>query len=491
MSDNIIESLARNTKEGLIGSVSSPSSAQAQNERGTNLVRNLATGGLALGAGTSAVVALLNYLKSIREENELEDASRLNDDTLYISAPQKKSAAEVNRWLAPGLAVTGGILSAGGAYALTQAVYNYLQKKRKEKMLDEAQGEALRAADLEVGAKQAAVAPAASPSADAKMNLYDLISATPVALPLLAALAAGGVTFAALRKTFPTVKPTKSKYPKRIRQVASDGQVSEMPGDDEVLKSASELWAEADCEDAAQEFLMLTVDQMANEKSAAVCLTSELLCKAARDGIDGLARTQRDGGLEALVEFVKGAADDPVSLPEKVLAAATICKSARLRPIASMLAASEFRELAPTLTDEIFSHGEQQLEKFAGIAPLMHLAFFRPQMLDKVAMDTALAEELEQLLAGDPTLAGNPALAAQMSGDPSISDEMMEDLTSDAAGGMSEDAEGGDIPDELRENLQPNNPDPVDQFMEAESLNSPILEPEVETDPQGSLTAAL
>lgn len=467
MSTNLIEDLARKAKTGLAGTVSSPSTAQHHNERGGQLVSNLATGGLALGTGVGAAVALINYLKTIREENELEDASRLNDDTLYISAPQQKAAAEVNRWVAPGLAVTGGILAAGGSYALTQAVYNYLQKKHKEKLLDEAQGEALRAADLEVS-KQAA-------TNEAKLNLYDLISATPVALPLLAAIASGGVTFAALRKTFPTVKPTKSKHPKRIRQVASDGKVSEIKEEDDILKSAADAWAEEDCEAAGNEFLMLMVDQLATEKSAATCLTSELLHKVARDGIAGVAATQRDGGIEALTELVKGAAEEPVTLPQKVLAAAVICKSARLRTLAAAVAAAEFRELLPSLTDEIFSHGAEQLEKFAGIAPLLHITFFRPQMLEKSAMDSVLAEELERMLSEDQTLKANPQM-----GDPAISDEMLEDLTSDAAGGMSEDAEGGDIPAELGEHIQPNNPDPVDAFMESESLNSPILEPEIE-----------
>ena len=487
MPNNLIETVARGAAGKLTGTVNSPDVAAAQDARGTSLVRNMAVGGMALGAGASAVVALLNYLKSLREENELADASRLNDDTLYISSPHQKAASDVNRWVAPGLAITGGILGAGGAYALTQAVYNYLQKKHKEKLLDEAQGEALLAADLEV-AKRAAAAPAA-PAVDAKMNLYDLISATPVALPLLAALAAGGVTFATLRKAFPTVQTPKSRYPKRVRQVAADGHLSEPEVvEEEQLKSAATLWAEADCEAAAQEFLMLAVDQMAHEKSASVCVTSDLLHKAARDGIAGMVQTQRDGGMEALVEFARGASDEPLPLPERALAAVAICKSARLRPVVAALAAAEFADLVPSLYDEVLSHGEEQIEKFAGIATLLQLAYFRPQILEKTAADTRLAAELEQMMAADPAisddmLAADPALEGQMpTGDPAVSDAMQEELTSDSAGGMSEDAEGGDMMQEQGERLQPNNPDPVDQFMAMKQEQSPILEPAVASD---------
>jgi hypothetical protein len=490
MANELIENVARGAAGRLTGIVNPAELAVQQDARGGKLVQNMAMGGAALGAGASAVVALLNYLKSLQEENELNDDSRLNDDTLYISSPkdQTKAAAEVNRWLAPGLALTGGILSAGGAYALTQAVYNYLQKKQKQQLLDEAQGEALRAADLEVTKTAADAAPAAS----GKMNLYDLIASIPVALPLLSALAAGGVTFATLHKAFPTIKHPKSRFPKRVRQVAADGRMSAVDTDpeDEVMKSASVMRAEDDCVAAAQEFLLLTVDQMGAEKSASICFTSELLHKAARDGIGGLVQTQRDGGLPALLEYISGADIEPVPLPNRVLAAATICKSARLRPVAVALAAAEFSELAPALSAEILSHTEDQLEKFAGIATLLQLAYFRPQMLEKEAMSSQLAAELEELMAADPSaLADAPEgegtdpsmlhgqdMSSDGRGDPAISRDTLEALTSDAPGGMSEEAEGGDIP-MGGEDVQPNSSDPIDEFMEAKKTNSPILEP--------------
>jgi hypothetical protein len=201
-----------------------------------------------------------------------------------------------------------------------------------------------------------------------------------------------------------------------------------------------------------------------------------------------MVQTQRDGGMEALVEFARGASDEPLPLPERALAAVAICKSARLRPVVAALAAAEFADLVPSLYDEVLSHGEEQIEKFAGIATLLQLTYFRPQILEKTAADTQLSAELEQMMAEDPAisddmLAADPALEGRMpSGDPAVSDAMQEELTSDSAGGMSEDAEGGDMMQEQGERLQPNNPDPVDQFMAMKQEQSPILEPAVASD---------
>ena len=65
---NPIEFIARKAMDGLTGAVSPKDVADQQNTRGGELVRNMAMGGLALGTGTGALVALVNYLKSMKEE---------------------------------------------------------------------------------------------------------------------------------------------------------------------------------------------------------------------------------------------------------------------------------------------------------------------------------------------------------------------------------------------------------------------------------------
>ena len=355
--------------------------------------------------------------------------------------------------------MTGGILGAAGSYALVQAVYNHLKKKRHQKMLDEAQGEALEAAEGEM-AKNAA-----------KMGFYDLVTAFPVAVPLLAALASGGVAYAALNKTFPTVKRPKSKYPKRIRQVSSTGEVSDYEDEDEALKSAADHASERDCQDAAHEFLMLVVDQMGLEKKAEICLTSDILNRVAKDGtVKPLADLQKQGGMEALIEAVKGASDEPVDHAQKALAAAVLCKSARLAPVVRSIASAEYQELAPHVYDLALSMGEEKMDKFAGIAPLMHFAYFRPTILEKSAAANPLLEELQQLVE-----AGGH-----------VSPDTEEILTSDSTGGFAEDAEGEDSEDATdalgEEEIETEDTDPVDALIDAGGKKSPILDPDVDID---------
>ena len=452
---NPIEFAARKAVAALTGIVNPAEERRQQDARGAELIRNMATGGLALGTGTGALVALVNYLKSMKEEDAALDESRLNDDTLYI--PSVKSAADesgVNRWLAPGLAATGGILSAAGAYALTQSVYNYLQKKRRQELLDAAQGEALLEADKEI-----------AKSGSARMDFGELVTAFPVAVPLLAALASGGVAYAALKKTFPTVKNPKSKYPKRIRIVAGDGTVENLSDEAEddlsAVKLASARVGEADLADAAIEFLMLTVDEVSREKSAKHRLTSDVLHRVAKDGLADVVKMQKEGGMTALIESVRGASDIPADLPNVALAAAAICKSARLSPVMSMIASAEFQELAPDLYETALSYGEEQMDKFAGLAPLLQLAYFRPLILEKSAMSNPLRTELMQQPGLDPE-------------EPLVD---IEALTSDVNGaGAVETESDADLLDE--EEVSDNKEeDFVYTFFDEKSEASPILDP--------------
>ena len=421
---SLIESAARKAKGALTGVAGSESQSRAQDERGAKLIKQLATGGLAIGGGTGALVALANYLNTLKKEQEMEDESRLNDDTIYIPIGNEKSAStdepdSVNRYLAPGLGVTGGILAAGGAYALTQKIYNYLEKKRRQKMLDEAQGEALAAADIEMGKE-------AADGDKVDMNLYDVLTSMPVAVPLLAALASGGVSYAALNKTFPVLKTPKSKYPKRIRQVTvdEDGEkkIEEFEDEEDVLKSASagELRAREDCEHAANEFVMLMADAVAIEKNAKHSVTSDLLAKVASEGIKPLEDIFDASDFDGVVAASSGAGDYKTGHAEKVAAAHLINKSHRIGPVARTIAAAEFTDLVPGLSGIAFEQGPDQLDKMAGLASLLQCSLIRP-------------------LVGDLDMSKSAALVEDMSDH--LTDDMVASLNSDVSGAMSEDAE--------------------------------------------------
>ena len=456
---SIIESAGRAVADQLpLVGVNDPS-VKGQDLRGGELIKQLATGGLALGGGVGAAVILVNYLKSMQQEAEIEDESRLNDDTLYLPASKReKSAAEVNRWLAPGLAVTGGVLAGGASYALTQAVYNYLQKRHRQNLLDEAQNETLAAADLE-----------AEKSA-AEMTLSDLVTAFPVAVPLLAALASGGVAYAALNKTFPVVQPPKSKYPRRIRQVTAGGEV-EVPEDDNQAKAASarDIWAQDDCEASAMEFLTLFTDRVAMEKGA-TCITSDILNSVAASGPREITNVLRDGGLATVCEVVKGAscASDDV----KAMSAAVIFKSARLAPVVSAVAAAELLDMLPNVMNFCTNADADQMDKMAGLASLMHMSWFRPQIVkaaSSVGGDHPLLQALVAMLSGAPKQQGAQPVAST-----SLEEEDRDAaLTSDISGSMAEDSEG----DEAGENKDDDDEsqgedDVVDTFM-GDPTNAP------------------
>lgn len=424
-----IENTARGALNMLTGDEAADQAAAHQADRGQKLISNWATGGLALGGGLGAAVALVNYLRSLRQEAELNDESRLNDDTLYIPAPNTKEASDspVNRWLAPGLAVTGGVLSAGGAYALTQAVYNWLQKKKRQRMLDEAQAEALLAADVEAGAKSA------SADADVRMTLSDLLTAFPVAIPLLTALASGGVAYAALNKTFPTVKKPVSKYPRRIRQLTPDGELVEVETDHTKKASALNFEALNDFEDAGYEFLLMTTDALAGASKSA-SITSDLLHRAADTGASQLSADLREHGLAAFCEMLKGASDTPVDATAKAASAAAVVKDPRLGPVAKVIAAAEWMDMVPNLSRYCAQMDGAHLCKLAKLAPLLHLSGSRP----------LVAEFAKSATADSPLLAELLALAENVPANATDPDEEQRDkaLTSDVSGSLAEDDEG-------------------------------------------------
>jgi hypothetical protein len=421
----LIESTARGIIGSLPGSAESTESSRRLDERGSQLIRNWATGGLALGGGVGAAVALINYLKSLRREAELEDDSRLNDDTLYIPAVKSAASGEssVNRWLAPGLAVTGGILTTGGAYALTQAVYNWLQKKKRQRLLDEAQAEALLTADAEAAQQKSA-----SDGVPASMTLSDLLTAFPVAVPLLTALASGGVAYAALNKAFPTIKRPSSKYPKRVRQVGAEGEVTDVP----VTKTA----ARRDFEDAGYEFLLLNTDALAVAGKSA-SLTSDLLHRAAVSGVAQLSKDLQEHGLFALCSMTKGASAVEVSVCSKAAAAAAIVKDPALGPVAGFVAAAEWMDMLPAISGYCGQMSPPHLRKMAKLASLLHLNGGRGGVVEfaKSAATTGspLLDELLATMAQPDVDVGAP-----------LSEEEQRDkaLTSDVGGSLSEDDEG-------------------------------------------------
>lgn len=419
-----IESAARGTKSLLstlsgMGAEEREAREALQSRQGTELIKQLLTGGIALGGGIGAGVALRNQLKALREENEALDENRLDDDTLYI--PQTKAAA--NRWLAPGLGVTGAVLGAGAAYAIVQSINDKIVRSRRKKLLDEAQGQAYKAADGEQAVKSAA-----------NMTTSDMITAFPVATALLTAAAAGSVSYAALNKSFPTVKKPKRSGPKRIRLLSQDGAVVD-PDDTEIdeeklAKSASY----GDRDDAGLEFLVHWV-------SAALPkgVTSDILCKAASvGGLDQLSSALDDGGVDAMVSVAQSHGNPSES--RRKVAAMALTKSAFMRPTVEALAAAEFVEAVPHLYQAFTrEQSEQTLEKVAHVGALLGLSI-REDLLGMEKLSAVqgakwgpdLYESLKAVLKG-----GGGTLGLE---DSELGEEHRE-LMSDAGSSMSEEVD--------------------------------------------------
>lgn len=445
MSQNLLERAGRGVTSAFT-SAATPADASAQRERGNQLIKNIGLGGTMLGGGTAAVVAALSLLNSLSKEKEMEDDARLDDDTLYISDPHegkkrvKAAAAEgVSPLLAPGLAMTSGIVGAGAGYALVQGIYNALEKRRRRQMLDDAQREALEAADIEA-AKSASAQPAP------KVNLADLLTATPVALPLLTMLATGGITYAALDKSFPVIDKPKRRGPRRIR-IGQDARPYEVPEEDvaegEAEKSA---FRSADLEDAGDEFLASFVSA-----SRRGTITGDFISKAASGELEAMEHMLKTAGIDALLVSLKGASDRPIPEDKRMLGTMALFKSAALKDTVRSIAAAEYLEIYGDTFNEI-SGCQKTMQKMASLGCLMGVISrdsALPEMakqaatMDQPATSPGILEMLKQLLSGGGSEQPQPQSQESQGGSAHQREERDAALTSDAGGGIGGVAEEG------------------------------------------------
>lgn len=441
-SQNLIERAGRGVSSLLTGDPAAPSSSQ-QRERGNALIGKLGMGGVMLGGGAAAVVAAVNLLSSLDQERKLEDDAKLDDDTLYIDDPRarlrKKAAEGVSPLLAPGLAITSAIVGAGGAYALVQSVHNAAEKRRRQALLDEAQRETLTAADQEVSKLAAA--------ADPRVNLGDLLTATPVALPLLTMLATGGITYAALHKQFPTISRQKRTGPKRIR-VMRDGAVTpyDAPDEDvpdEVTGTKQAAFGLQDLDDAGSEFLASFV-----AASRARTIIGDMINKSASGGLGEMEELLKVAGVGALLTSLKGVPAPSQDL--RMLGSMALFKSAALSATARAIAVAEYLEIHGSTFDEI-AGDHAHMSKLASLGCLLGI-ISRDSALPELAKQAALMpretppnsggilEALKALLSGAAPQAGPPA---QQGGTHQQREDRDAALTSDVGGGVAGASEDG------------------------------------------------
>lgn len=306
-------------------------SSSILSQRDKDLVRNYLLGGAATGGGLALTTALFNYLRHLKDDS---DDSEEDDDTIriYKQAPQEKVAMT----LGGPLALTGGLISAAGTYALVNKLYEMFRKKQAQKELDEAQDIFLesqgykRLDKKKKSDKEGATEKSAS--AGKGMSASELGISIPLALPLLMALGSGVVAHKLLNKSFP-VKKTEVQAPKRI-------EIVDAPTEEEEAIDKSAGITDTD----GFEFLLRTI----NMTKAASSDVSNLIATAA----DGRFRDFRKAagviGFADALDTVKGAAKamdvDPLT---EQLAISCIAKSASVGAQTKLLAAAEFADLYP------------------------------------------------------------------------------------------------------------------------------------------------
>lgn len=465
--ENLLEQAGRGVTSLFTG-VGDSVTTEQQRARGNEMLANVGVGGTMLGGGAAAVVAALGLLHALRREREMENDARLDDDTLYVSDPHKgkdrvklAGALNVSPLLAPGLALTSGIVGAGAGYALVQGVWNAIEKRRRQAMLDQAQREAVHVADVEA-AKSAAAAP--SP----KINLADLFTAVPIALPLLTMLATGGVTYAALDKSFPTVKRPRRSGPRRIR-VGPDNDPYELPDEDAELdaptKEAS-AFHQNDLGDAGDEFLASFV-----AASRRGTVTGDFIAKAASGELGAMEEMLKSAGIDALLLSLKGASLREIPDDRRMLGTMALFKSAALKDTVRAIAASEYLEIYGDSFAE-FAGCSRTMRKMASLGCLMGVISrdsALPGMSKEAAATTpptssGVLDLLKQLLSG----ASGPQMqqGAPVDGEHQQKEDRDAALTSDAGGGIGGTSEDGSGSDAASEESTGDN-DIIDSVMES------------------------
>lgn len=300
-------------------------------QRDKDLVSNYLLGGAATGGGLALATALVNYLKHLKAE---KDKSEDDDDTIKIyKAPQEKVAMT----LGGPLALTGGLVSAAGTYAIVNKLYELLRKQRAQEKLDEAQNIFLESQGYKkLDKKEKKESEETEKSASGKgMSMSELGISIPLALPLLMALGSGVVAHKLLNKSFP-IKKREVQAPKRI-------EIVDAPKEDE---EENLLDKEAGINDTdGFEMLLRTVD-MAKSASSDV---SNLIATTADGRLKDFKKAASAIGFADALDTIKGASRAVVAEPlREQLAISCIAKSASVGEQTKLLAAAEFAHLYPS-----------------------------------------------------------------------------------------------------------------------------------------------
>jgi hypothetical protein len=352
--------------------------------RSKELIKNYLIGGAAIGGSGALLTSLINYINTLKQQVP-DDTDKEDDDTLYLNVGKSANENESSGPLdlgAGGLALTGGLLSTLGTYALVRKLYQNVKRKQLQEQLDQAQQAFIENAQQEAQAKNAA-------AAGEPMGLRELIWSSPVAFTLLSAIAAGALTNKALDKTFPRVKKPKNTAPKRI--VIRKNPKEEQEDDEENMAYAKS--ASVDQSDDALEFL---VHLCMGSKSAAQSELVDIVHATAQGRGPELATHILEYGFDSAMDTIKGASEINITPIQKQCAISYCVKSASLNPVVALLAAAEYNDMAPRFTKIASLQNEECLDTLIKIAGTIG-AMNRFEMVGKLNDGFVISKEANEM----------------------------------------------------------------------------------------------
>jgi hypothetical protein len=352
--------------------------------RSKELIKNYLIGGAAIGGSGALLTSLINYINTLKQQVP-DDTDKEDDDTLYLnvgkSANENESSGPIDL-AAGGMALTGGLLSTLGTYALVRKLYQNVKRKQLQEQLDQAQQAFIENAQQEAQAKNAA-------AAGEPMGLRELIWSSPVAFTLLSAIAAGALTNKALDKTFPRVKKPKNTAPKRI--VIRKNPKEEQEAEEE--NTAYNKSASVEQSDDALEFL---VHLCMGSKSAAQSELVDIVHATAQGRGPELATHILEYGFDSAMDTIKGASEINITPIQKQCAISYCVKSASLNPVVALLAAAEYNDMAPRFTKIASLQNEECLDTLIKIAGTIG-AMNRFEMVGKLNDGFVISKEANEM----------------------------------------------------------------------------------------------
>lgn len=386
-------------------------------QRDTDLIKQYLLGGAALGGGTALVTSLINYLKHLNKSKTEKD-----DDTLYVY--QDTDGEEKKASLGGGLAITGGLLSSIGAYALVKKIYASLRKQEAQEELDAAQNAFLSVQGYKQTDKPKNKSTEDNEGTEKKasegkpMSVLETITSIPVALPLILALGSGVVAHKMLDKSFPaTKKPVKA--PRRIEIVNKPTAIEEEEDAEKEEIEKPAFVRESD----GMEFLLR---MLAMEKKATsdVC---NLIAATATGQLPSFKQAVDTIGYIDSLNLVKGASARKVDPFAEHLAITYLAKSARFKDMTGIIAAGEFAERHPDFFKMACALPESDKEDLYNIMQIVGHSVrselseefgVRPpaQPLTKYAFSDAVMESLIER-ASKPTTKGDSNESTATSGE--------------------------------------------------------------------------